>query len=70
MEITLQPWRAFKPDGVVLFSDILTPLQVGGWCRVGGGEMLSFGVSSSLQVLAGVEGKGGAVAVSGVGCLP
>jgi hypothetical protein len=26
VEITLQPWRAFKPDGVVLFSDILTPL--------------------------------------------
>lgn len=29
VEITLQPWHAFKPDGVVLFSDILTPLQVG-----------------------------------------
>lgn len=26
VEITLQPWHAFKPDGVVLFSDILTPL--------------------------------------------
>lgn len=26
VEITLQPWYAFKPDGVVLFSDILTPL--------------------------------------------
>lgn len=26
VEVTLQPWEAFKPDGVVLFSDILTPL--------------------------------------------
>jgi uroporphyrinogen decarboxylase len=26
VEITLQPWNSFKPDGVILFSDILTPL--------------------------------------------
>lgn len=27
VEITLQPWEAFKPDGVIIFSDILTPLS-------------------------------------------
>lgn len=26
MEISLQPWRAYKTDGCILFSDILTPL--------------------------------------------
>jgi len=26
IEISLQPWSAFAPDGVILFSDILTPL--------------------------------------------
>ncbi|MEM8830849.1 MAG: uroporphyrinogen decarboxylase [Cyanobacteria bacterium P01_G01_bin.19] len=26
IEISLQPWLAFQPDGVIMFSDILTPL--------------------------------------------
>ncbi|KAF2939161.1 hypothetical protein DAI22_03g172100 [Oryza sativa Japonica Group] len=26
VEISLQPWKVFTPDGAILFSDILTPL--------------------------------------------
>ncbi len=26
LTLSLQPWQAFQPDGVIMFSDILTPL--------------------------------------------
>lgn len=26
LKLSLQPWEAFQPDGVIMFSDILTPL--------------------------------------------
>ena len=30
VEISLHPWEAFHPDGVIIFSDILTPLPAFG----------------------------------------
>lgn len=43
IEVSLQPWRAFQPDGVILFSDIVTPLPgLGIEMDIAEGKELSF----------------------------
>lgn len=53
IEISLQPWRAFQPDGVILFSDIVTPLPGLGIemdIAEGKGPIIQSPIRSSQQV--------------------
>lgn len=53
LEISLQPFHAFNPDGVILFSDILTPLSgIGIPCEIieSQGPILRHPLCSQSQV--------------------
>eukprot|EP00884_Botryococcus_braunii_P021085 jgi/Botrbrau1/7660/Bobra.0159s0102.1 len=55
LRLSLQPWRAFKPDGVIMFSDILTPLPALGIdfdMKHKQGPVISQPISSKEQVKA------------------
>ena len=55
VELSLQPWRAYKTDGVIMFSDILTPLPALGIdfdVVKGKGPVISNKVSSMDDVVA------------------
>lgn len=61
----LQPWRSFKPDGVILFSDILTPLPgIGVSFEIDDnkGPLLDDPIRSADQVCAGWGAVGAATA--------
>ncbi|MEL6581604.1 MAG: uroporphyrinogen decarboxylase family protein, partial [Cyanobacteria bacterium J06621_12] len=53
IEISLQPWKAFRPDGVIMFSDIVTPLPGLGIemdIAEGKGPIISSPIRSQQQV--------------------
>ena len=53
VEISLQPWKAFQPDGVIMFSDIVTPLPGVGIemdIAEGKGPIISSPIRSQKQV--------------------
>jgi uroporphyrinogen decarboxylase len=55
IELSLQPWRAFRPDGVIMFSDILTPLPALGVefdVIKGKGPLIAAPISGMEQVAA------------------
>lgn len=57
VELSLQPWRAFDTDGVIFFSDILTPLPALG---------IEFDVIKGRGP--NIEGAWSSVVVGALGC--